>query len=354
MIATTSEASKVAATVDYPRLGIYGLSVIEPGSHHSATFAPVWYNAWEALKYQQGCKSRSKNHWSLTRFGDGVPSSATVREISYALEISSRTTLKQGRECLESGKSLRKERLALLYFDAWGQTSYLEPVSSWKDSFSTDVIPWKLLKDLQVGAFSCKIRAGRGAFLDGLKIASNLLAADAADAVLIGGLFRFHPVLGFSCATATAKSEKKWIMRSGAYTAPVIERAGFALVGRSHPKNESIFHASLSSSLQLPLGFKKSVAELHQHLEKISPTASVIIGGISPSMALAEMEMEAARKLKQDPAYINMSNIYGDSGSINVLLALSHYRENRQYHAADSAVLCLESAHGYVQTIILE
>lgn len=355
MISTSFETCQVSATsVGHPRLGIYGLSVIEPDSRHSSTFTPVWYNAWEAQQYTQACKSRSKTQWLVTRFGGGALGSATAREISCALEMSSQTALEEGRECMEMGRYLSKERLALLYFDAWGQTSYLEPAGSWKDSFSIDVIPWKLLKELQVGAFSCKIRAGRGAFVDGLRIASHLLAAGAADAVLIGGLFKFHPILGFSSATATAKSEKQWLLRGGAYTAPVIERAGFALVGRPHPKNGSVIHVAVPPSVQLPSGFRKAVVGLGRQFSEMASTASAVIGGISPSMALAKLEMEAAREFNQDVVYVNTSSMYGDSGSVNALLALSHYQKLRQHCPSDPALLCMESAEGNAQTILLE
>ncbi|MCW5283869.1 hypothetical protein D8B29_08190 [Verminephrobacter eiseniae] len=336
------------------RLGVYGLSVVEPDPRHMSTFSPSWYNAWEAKTYVQACKNRSKTQWSVVRFGAGASGSATAREISSALEISSQAALEEGRKSIETAGRLGKERLALLYFDCWGHASYLESAGSWKDSFSIDVIPWKILKELQVGAFSCKIRSGRGAFVDGLRIASHLLAADAADAVLIGGLFRFHPVLGFSAASATAKTEKRWLGRQGVYKAPVIERVGFALVGRPHSHDAGVLHATDSPSSRLSAGFGASAVELSQRFGETAAPVSAVIGGISPSSALAELEAEATLRFNRDAAYINIVGMYGDSGGINPLLALSHQRKLRLHSPGNTALLCMESGEGDVQMILLE
>ena len=343
-----------AALVGAPRLGIYGLSLVEPDPRHLGAFTPSWYNAWEARTYEQACKSRSKTHWPVTRFGGGAPGSATAREISSALEMSSEAALEEGRKGIEGAGRLGKERLALVYFDCWGQTSYLESAGSWKDSFSIDVIPWKLLKELQVGAFSCKVRAGRGAFVDGLRIASHLLAAGAADAVLIGGLFKFHPVLGLSAASATAKAEKRWLERRGAYTAPVVERVGFALVGRPHPHDVGVVHATVYPAARLPQGFGASVAELGQRWGDTAPAASTVIGGISPSSALADLEAQATRAFSRNAAYVHTADTYGDSGGLNPLLALHYFRKPRPHRPGDSAMLCMESEEGHAQTILLE
>jgi len=336
------------APPERPQLGLYGLSVIEPPAQHLRTFAPRWYHAWEAKLYADACKQRAQTRWALTRFGGGAQDASTTREIAKALELTSRAALDQGRKAIGQ---LDKARLALLYFDAWGQASYLEPSGSWKDAFSTDVIPWKILKALQVGAFSCKLRAGRGAFVDALRLASHLLNADHADAVLVGGLYRFHPVLGFSRAAASAKSEQHWLGRKGAYTAPVIERAGFALIGPAPPADSRAIRITLPPAVRLSKGFDAAAAGLAQYFAQTAQTASTVIGGISPSSALAELETRAARAFNPDAAYINTSAMYGESGGVTPLLALSHYQT---LPGPAPALISLESADGDAQTLLLE
>jgi len=336
------------APPEIPQLGLYGLSVIEPPAQHLRTFAPRWYNAWEARLYADACKARAQTCWALTRFGGGAQDASTTREIAQALELSSRAALDQGRKAI--GR-LDKARLALLYFDAWGQASYLEPSGSWKDAFSTDVIPWKVLKALQVGAFSCKLRAGRGAFMDALRLVSHLLNADSADAVLVGGLYRFHPVLGFSRAAASANSEQRWLGRKGAYRVPVIERAGFALIGRAPPTGSDAIRLTLPPATALPKGFDAASAGLRQYFARTAQTASTIIGGISPSSALAELETRAARAFNPDAAYLNTSALYGESGGVTPLLALSHYQTLPE---PAPALVCLESTDGDAQALLLE
>jgi len=331
-----------------PQLGLYGLSIIEPPAQHLRRFAPRWYNAWEAKLYADACKARAQTRWSLTRFGGGAQDASTTREIAQALERASRAALDEGRKVI--GR-LDKARLALLYFDAWGQASYLEPSGSWKDAFSTDVIPWKVLKALQVGAFSCKLRAGRAAFVDALRLIWHLLQADTADAVLVGGLYRFHPVLGFSKAAASAKSEHDWLGRKGAYAAPVIERAGFALIGRAPPAGSAAIRITLPPAARLPKGFDAAAAGLGQYFAQTAQMASTVIGGISPSSALAELETRATRAFNPDAAYINTTAMYGESGGVAPLLALSHYRSLAN---AGPALLSMESAHGDARTLLLE
>jgi len=334
-----------------PELGIYGLSVIEPSAQHLKTFTPVWYNAWEARMYAKACRSRARTRWPITRFGGGARDSSTTREIAFALETASHKALQEGRKAIAAGGRISKERLALLYYDSWGQASYLEPSGSWKDAFSIDVIPWKVLKALEVGAFSCKIRAGRGGFVDALRIAALLLAADTADAVLVGGLFRFHPVLGFSTVLSSAACEQRWLGRKGRDTSPVVERVGFALVGKP---DAGAIRVSLAPTARLRNGFAQSVCELGQHFAKASQAASSVIGGMSPSSALADLEARAALDFNPDAAYINTAAIYGDSGGIAPLLALSHYRTLRQQRQQAPALLCMTGAHGDVHTLALE
>jgi len=336
---------------DAPHLGVYGLSVMEPPARHLRIFTPTWYNAWEARMYADACKQRAQPRWAITRFGGEAQDATATREINRALELSSRAALEQGRKAIAANTDFSKERLALLYFDAWGQASYLEPSGSWKDAFNLDVIPWHLLKTLQVGAFSCKIRAGRGAFVDGLNIAWHLLAADAADAVLVGGVFRFHPVLGFSKAASSAKAERQWLGRKGVMSAPVIERAGFALVGRAPAQAGAATRITLTPQARLPAGFDAASAGLSQRLGDTASAASTVIGGLSPSSALAALEARASSSFNPDAAYINISALYGDSGGIAPLLALSHYQTLRP---SDPALLCLHSAHGDACTLKLE
>jgi len=335
-------------------VGIYGLSLMEPAAHHTRTFVPKWYNAREERAYRQACKARAKSHWPLTRFGGGALGSATAREISFALELSSRTALEEGRKHLEDHGRLDKQRLALLYFDAWGQSSYLEPAGSWKDSFSIDVIPWKLLKEFRVGAFSCKIRAGHTAFVDALHIAAHLFAADMADTALVGGLFRFHPVLGFSAVTAAAKAEQHWLGQHGSCTAPVIERAGFVLLGPPPLPSSNAIRTTLLPACHLPTGLEHAASQLGQHLTHIAPAVSTVIGGLSPSSALIHLEASATLAFNAQAQYINTTSLYGDSGGINPLLALSHYRKLRRPQGGTSAVLCMENAHGDAHALVLE
>jgi len=339
-------------------LGIYGLSIIEPATQNAYNFVPKWYKAWEAKMYAEACKYCQKDNWSITHFGGHTQNTSATREIAFALERSSRDAMQEGRT-LMGGARINKERLALLYFDAWGQASYLEQGGSWKDNFSIDVIPWKVLKELQVGAFSCKIRSGRTAFEQAMQLASLLLSADLVDAVLVGGLFRFHPLLGFSEAITMVKTEQYWLEGKGINTTPVVERAGFMLVGNAPSEEQQksgAIRIGLLPATRLYAG--KAFSGLKLRFEDAAKTASILIGGVSPSLALSNLENKAILTSNPQAGYINTCSLYGDSGGINPLLAISHYRNlRRRYNSKDSipsALFCMESIYGDAYTFLLE
>ena len=218
------ESSCGVSRVDSPRLLLAGLSVVQP-TRAAEPYAMRWFRAWEGDLYRRAMRKTARSQWDLTRFSvDGGPeaSRAGYRETQAAVSQAA----KQAMAMAESncGRPGPRERLALLYFDFWGQCSHLEQAFNWRDSFDLDVIPKFLLRDHGVNGYSCKIHAGRAAFVQGLNMAAELLDGGDIDSVLLGGVFRFYPALGFSEALVNAEQEQRWLGKGGRHTAAVIER----------------------------------------------------------------------------------------------------------------------------------
>lgn len=313
-----------------------------------------WFRAWEGDLYRRAMRKTARSQWDLTRFSvDGGPeaSRAGYRETQAAVSQAA----KQAMAMAESncGRPGPRERLALLYFDFWGQCSHLEQAFNWRDSFDLDVIPKFLLRDHGVNGYSCKIHAGRAAFVQGLNMAAELLDGGDIDSVLLGGVFRFYPALGFSEALVNAEQEQRWLGKGGRHTAAVIERAGFAVFKRGDATTRKT-HAPVMVDAARYLNLTGSRAAATQQLclawSNLLPEArGVIYGGLYPSSALAAAEEAASAAVRQQMAYENISRSFGDSGGINPLLALQQYAQ-RKCVAVDGhvapALLSLSDSNG--------
>ena len=251
-----------------------------------------WFRAWEGDLYRRAMRKTARSQWDLTRFSvDGGPeaSRAGYRETQAAVSQAA----KQAMVMAESncGRPGPRERLALLYFDFWGQCSHLEQAFNWRDSFDLDVIPKFLLRDHGVNGYSCKIQAGRAAFVQGLNMAAELFDGGDIDSVLLGGVFRFYPALGFSEALVNAEQEQRWLGKGGQHTAAVIERAGFVVLKRGDATTRKT-HAPVMLDAARYLNLTGSRAAATQQLclawSNLLPEArGLIYGGLYPSSALA-------------------------------------------------------------------
>ena len=319
-----------------PWLRIEGIGVVEPAGGKPVPFKSRWYRAWEAELYHQAVRGTGQNIWNLCRFGmnpERKLARSDYRQALEALREASRQALDSAG--IRKGGRTSNMRLALVYFDFWGQTSYLERVHSWRDGFSLDIIPKDILRDHCIASFSCKIRGERKAFIEGLEVASDLLDTGEIDAVLVGGLFRFYPVLGFAEALENATAEKHWLGTPGIHDAVIVERAAFAVVtrgrhsmGKGMPKT-SVAAKQVINISEPPLiligsdSREKSLQRLGDAWETAAcePDAT-IYGGMYPSIQIARIESETAAGIAGGRRYVNICQCFGDSGSINPYMAI--------------------------------
>lgn len=339
--------------IDSPRLMLAGLSVVQP-TRAAVPYAMRWFRAWEGDLYRRAMRKTARPQWDLTRFsvdGGSEASKAGYRETQAAVSQAA----KQAMAAAESncGRPGPRERLALLYFDFWGQCSHLEQAFNWRDSFDLDVIPKFLLRDHGVNGYSCKIQAGRAAFVQGLNMAAELLDGGDIDSVLLGGVFRFYPALGFSEAIVNAEQEQRWLGKGGQHTAAVIERAGFVVLKRGDATTRKT-HAPVMVDAARYLSLTGSRAAATQQLslawsDLLPEARGMIYGGLYPSSALAAAEEAASAAMGQQMVYENICHRFGDSGGVNPLLALQQHAQRKSAdvdgHVAP-ALLSLSDSNG--------
>src|SRR3954453_5356346 len=189
-------------------INLIGLGVIESDAAF-VDFKPSWVNVREAQFHKLAQRRLGKKVWTFKRFGMKPESQSPedVRRAHYREALNSLSTAcKTAFECLsrKMENQIRRQRSALIYFDAWGESSVFETPNSWRDAVSLDLLPKAIAREYGVSAFSCKLRGERSGFLQGLRVASDVLNSGEIDTVLLCGLFRGFPGMVLSeAANAT-------------------------------------------------------------------------------------------------------------------------------------------------------
>ncbi|MEO4047558.1 hypothetical protein AAFN46_10765 [Pseudomonas sp. CAU 1711] len=332
-------------------LALVGLSVLQ-AEGAPRRFEPRWFRAWEAQLHRRAARQTGRRQWDFSRFSqDGGLEAAKVGYRDTLTAVAQ--AAKQAVAAAEAscGRRGPRERMALLYFDFWGQCSHLEQAFNWRDSFDLDVIPKFILRDQATEAFSCKVQAGRGAFVQALRMARALLHGGGADSVLLGGLFRSFPVLCFAEALSGNAAERAWLGRGGQHNAPLVERAGFIVLRRAEALASARQPGLLLGEphyLQAPRGREAAAKALAGRWAELLPEQRALVyGGLYPSSLLDQVEAGAAAARGEQWVYENICRRFGDSGGLNPLLALQRHAE-RKAVAADTppALLSLSDSQG--------
>lgn len=335
------------ATADSTALALVGLSVVQPG-RASQPYAARWFRAWEGDLYRRAVRKTGRRQWDLSRFSvDGglEASKAGYRETMAAVTQAAKQAITAAEA--SCGRRGSRERLALVYFDFWGRCSHLEQAFNWRDGFDFDVIPKALLREHGVDGYSCKVQAGRAGFIQGLRVAGELLNGGDIDSVLLGGVFRFYPAMGFSEAITNAEQERRWLGKGGQHNAPIFERAGFIVLKRGEAALKAKTAPVLLGTPQylgVANGREAASQQLTAAWSALLPQARALIyGGLYPSSLLATVEGAAAAAMGDQLVYENVCRRFGDSGGINPLLALQRYAERKANALEADAVPALLS-----------
>ncbi|WP_322059104.1 hypothetical protein [Paraburkholderia sp. J63] len=330
-------------------IGVVGISTVESG-HSLVPFTPSGFNANEARHFKEAQRRHAQRDWLFSRFGmsgAGVDSEqmrqAAYREALNAVAMVCRNAFDQVGRKLES--RIRKQRSAFIYFDAWGETATLEGANSWRDVIGLDMLPKAILRDYGFRNFSCKVRGERNGFMHAIRLASDLLNSDEMDTVVLAGLFRSLPVMVLSSAAARVALHGKARLKL-ANPCPSVERAG-CVVLRKHPAQG--MSLAITSYNQLPENPPAASDDLAREWQaRCNERTAYVMAGLHPSGAMRELEREAYAASALGKRYLSVCDVYGDSGCLNPMLALSHLSGAPDWDERGHALISVDDGRGGV------
>ncbi|KAB8312513.1 hypothetical protein EH228_06885 [Erwinia endophytica] len=314
-------------------MNLISLQIQEPAGL-PLRFQPGWHNVWEASLHKQSLRRTRASDWLFRRFGSDTPLAPRkthLRDNMQAFSDTCHLALQRplARQCLRQKGS----KNALIYFDSWGESSLFEDIDNWRDSLFADILPKKIAYTYALQTFSGKLRGERNGFLLALQMAQDCLHSGVADNVVICGQHRHFPVLTMSEALTWSPSPAFTQRNNGALIA--VERNLCMLVSKPTDTLPTLF---LHPRITLPAGNKASVAFM---AERWRHAAGMPIYSSSPPMSALQTRLQRAAESSQ-AAHVSLFARYGDSGSLNPALGLSHWYNNGAPQSA-GLVSCLHS-----------
>jgi len=297
-------------------------------------FQPGWHNVWEATLHKQSLHRTRASDWLFRRFGSDTPLAPRKTHLRDSMQAFT-DTCHLALQRPQAQQHLRQKggKNALIYFDSWGENSLFEDIDNWRDSLFADILPKKIAYTYALQAFSGKLRGERDGFLLALQMAQDCLHSGVADNVVICGQHRHFPVLTMSEALTWSQLPPFTQRNNGALIA--VERNLCMLVSKPTGALPTIF---LNPRIALPAGKKAStafIAECWRHV------AGMQIYSSAPPMSALQTRIQHAAESSQ-AAHVSLFTKYGDSGSLNPALGLSHWYNNGAPQSA-GLVSCLHS-----------
>lgn len=330
-------------------VGVFGISMVESG-HTFVPFEPSWFNANEARFFKQAQRRHAQPEWLFSRFGmsDAEMGSEHMRRAEYREALNAvakvcRNAFDQVGRKLET--QIRKQRSAFVYFDAWGETATFEGANSWRDVISLDLLPKPILRDYGFRGFSCKVRGERNGFMHAIRLASDLLNSNEMDTVVVAGLFRSLPLMVLSSAAERVALHGGTRAKLGT-PCPSVERAGCVVLRRLPAQGMSI---AITSYSRLP--GHQQLAREHLASEwkaRCNERTAYVMAGLHPSAAMRDLEREAYAASAIGKRYLSVCDVYGDSGCMNPMLALSHLSSAPSWRARSHALISADDGRGGV------
>ncbi len=311
-------------TIPRAAINLVGFAVMEP-NNVPQPFQPTWFNVWEAWLHKKAGKATGAPNWLFKRFAtddEDLPRKANYRTWLNGLNQVCHSVL----ETAEAKKILRQRhsKNALIYFDAWGETSLFEEVNSWRDSLSIDMLPKSIARDFGVKDFTCKLRGERNGFLAGLRVAQDCLNSGIADNVILCGQYRNFPVLALSEAANLGGN----VRHSLSNTHSSVERVACLLLNKTSERGTKLH---LSRRLTLSSRNSEAISVLAAGWQScLPPQGGMIFSCAPPSPRLSEVNQRAAEQLGMP--HVALQHTYGDSGCLNPVLAFHHWQQHAPAH----------------------
>jgi hypothetical protein len=298
-----------------------GFSLLEPRISMQR-FSPSWYNVWEAWLHKKANAKAGSDQWLFKRFGidsETLPEEA-LRKANYRdwlNGLSAACTQAVAQLGSKGEFRLRHERNALIYVDAWGETSVFEEANSWRDSLSIDILPKNIVRDYGIKDFTCKLRGERNGLMNAVQMAQDCLNSNMADNVIICGQFRSFPVLVFSETQRFPSASQRW--QTSANSQVSVERVGCMILKKASGQGVALH---LSDYQLLPGSTHQRASLLADRCQQyLGADTRAVLGITPPALSLRAVQKQAFEQLPASLTRVSLNELYGDSGCMNPALA---------------------------------
>ncbi|WP_411752226.1 hypothetical protein [Serratia sp. (in: enterobacteria)] len=302
-------------------INLVGFSLLEPRIAMQR-FSPSWYNVWEAWLHKKANAKAGSNQWLFKRFGVDratLPAEA-LRKANYRdwlNGLSAACTQAVAQLGSKGEFRLRHERNALIYVDAWGETSVFEDANSWRDSLSIDILPKNIVRDYGIKDFTCKLRGERNGLMSALQVAQDCLNSNMADNVIICGQFRSFPVLVFSETQRFPSASQRG--QTSANSQVSVERVGCMILKKASGQGVALH---LSDYQLLPdSAYQRASLLADRYHQYLGADTRAVLGVTPPSLSMRATQQQAFEQLPASLTCVSLSELYGDSGCMNPALA---------------------------------
>lgn len=294
-------------------INIAAFSIHEP-TDPLVTFEPSWYNVWESHMLRCSHNKTGSSSWSFKRYGfNNEMYREGIRKVSYRPFINAmENTFSHAYNSLniKNRRLLKNERNGLIYIDSWGDLSSFEKIDNWKDTYSINIIPKKIIKDYAIKHFTSKLRGERNGLLNAFLMAQGLLNSDMLDNVFIYAGYRAVPVMMFTEIDKQPKTN--FFTKKTRNKTISIERTSCFILNK---KKESEYSYEIGKYFSLSRNINKSIDILIDNFNSnIGGNIDSLYTSALPTHTHSHILSKFMIKSGMVSNHISLNEIYGDSG----------------------------------------
>lgn len=280
-------------------------------------------------------KKTGSSSWSFKRYGfNNEMYREGIRKASYRPFINAmENTFSHAYNSLniKNRRSLKNERNGLIYIDSWGDLSSFEKIDNWKDTYSINIIPKKIIKDYSIKHFTSKLRGERNGFLNAFLMAQGLLNSDMLDNVFIYAGYRAVPVMMF---TEIDKQPKTHFLTKKIRNKTIsIERTSCFILNK---KMESEYSCEIDKYFSLSHNIKRSIDILIDNFNStVGDNISSLYTSALPTHTHSYILNKFVTKSGMSSNHISLNETYGDSGFLTPAMMWADLKKSNNKNNKD-------------------
>lgn len=323
---------------------ITGIGLCTPDCRDKKIFVPRLNNAYEQEIFQKLCRISTNDEWYTASFDEQCfHDKSSFQDYGLrAVEKSFDCAFSSAKLSYKLHKNL-KNRVAVIYFNSYGNTSFLKLKPRKKDILYLDFFPSYILEKNNIKGYAVKLLGERNTGMEALNLAYNLLCLEVFNIIIVGGLCRIEPYLTWTDLIEFISWEKgyfkkKPVKKSSDLVNLSSERCVFLVLEREFGTIPGRHHLQIQPPVSYNFLEENSSIrniwdrECSQILKDSSP--DLVYGGFCGSTIINGIEREYFSGLVNPERLINLTRTYGDSSGVNILFNIhdlfARFQENGQ------------------------